>query len=82
MQKRCFSTSLLQNCALRNSQSLFLEFIVPALAGFQSEHEVEIPFMLTSEEDSETTARGPKKPRVGGVLDGSSNWKVPRDSFS
>ena len=53
----------------------------PALAGFQSEHEVEIPFMLTSD-DSETTARGPKKPRVGGVLDGSSNWKVPRDSFS
>ena len=25
--------------------------LVPALAGFQSEHEVEIPFMLTSEED-------------------------------
>ena len=29
------------------------DLFVPALAGFQSEHEVEIPFMLTSEEEDE-----------------------------
>ena len=30
---------------------------VPALAGFQSEHEVEIPFMLTTENDDSETGR-------------------------
>ena len=34
--------------------------IIPALAGFQSEHEVEIPFMLTTEENSETYRTGIK----------------------
>ena len=52
-------------------------YVFPALAGFQSEHDVEIPFMLTSEEenDSEIAARGSKRPRIGGVWDYSSNWK-------
>ena len=31
---------------------------IPALAGFQSEHAVEIPFMLTTENDSESSRTG------------------------
>ena len=34
--------------------------IIPALAGFQSEHEVEIPFMLTTEKNSENHSAGIK----------------------
>ena len=38
---------------------------------------------LTSDgERAKILARGPKKPLIGGVLDYSGNWKVPRDSFS
>ena len=37
------------------------KWIFPVLAGFQSEHAVEIPLMLTTEENSENHSAGPKK---------------------
>ena len=57
--------------------------LFPALAGFQSEHAVEIPFMLTSEdEDSETTARGSKTRLIEKVWEYSGNWKRSGEGFS
>ena len=58
------------------------EGVVPALAGFQSEHEVEIPFMLTTRRIAKVAARGSKRPRIDGVWDYSSNWKCSGEGFS
>ena len=58
-----------------------LLIIIPALAGFQSEHEVEIPFMLTTR-IAKVAARGSKRLFIGGVWGCSSNWKCSGEGFS
>ena len=58
----------------------FFRKFIPALAGFQSEHAVEIPFMLTT--IAKILARGPKRLRIGGVWGCSSNWKCSGEGFS
>ena len=61
--------------------------IIPALAGFQSEHAVEIPFMLTTKTKktkkiAKVAARGSKRLRFEGVWGYSSNWKCSLEGFS
>ena len=64
--------------------------LIPALAGFQSEHEVEIPFMLTMTKKTKKkkkkianlAARGSKRLFIGGIWNYSSNWKCSGEGFS
>ena len=57
--------------------------LIPALAGFQSEHAVEIPFMLTTTTTTANlAARGSKRLFIEGVWGCSSNWKCSGEGFS
>ena len=79
---------LLSRTLQEGNAFLSIGLVVPALAGFQSEHAVEIPFMLTTKKKSKKkkianlAARGSKRLFIGGVWDYSSNWKCSGEGFS
>ena len=55
--------------------------LIPALAGFQSEHAVEIPFLLTTT-TAKVAARGSRTRLIEKVWEYSGNWKCSGEGFS